>query len=201
MILEGIVTTLDAAGRLNVAPMGPDVSDGLARFVLRPYQTSTTFRNLRDTGVGVLHITDDVLLVARAVVKRLDGLETRPASAIPGRILATTGRYHEFRVVAIDASSGRTRITAATVAEGRQGRDFFGLNRAKHAVVEAAILATRLDFLPPDEVRADFRRLAILVEKTGGPAEREAFGLLDAHARSVLPTRPETAGRSAGEVG
>ena len=84
MILEGIGTTLDGAGVLNVAPMGPDVSEGLGRFVLRPYRTSTTFRNLRDTGVGVLHVTDDVLLLARALVKRLDGIETPPAATTPG---------------------------------------------------------------------------------------------------------------------
>ncbi len=54
------------------------------------------------------------------------------------------------------------------VAEGRQ-RDFFGLNRGKHAVVEAAILATRTSILPLEEIQADFRKLAILVEKTGGP--------------------------------
>jgi len=183
MILEGIVTTLAADGTVNIAPMGPDVADGLARFVLRPYQTSTTFRNLQATGAGVLHITDDVWLLARAAIKRVGAVESRPAAQIVGRILATTGRYHEFRVVEIDATADRSRITVATVAQGEQITPLFGFNRAKHAVVEAAILATRLDFLPRDEILADFARLAVWVQKTGGPAEHRAFQLLDAYVR------------------
>ena len=50
-------------------------------------------------------------------------------------------------------------------------RDYFGLNRAKHAVVEAAILATRTAFLSADHIAAEFQRLAVLVEKTGGPMQ------------------------------
>ncbi len=58
-------------------------------------------------------------------------------------------------------------------------RDFFGLNRAKHAVVEAAILATRKHMIPLASLKADFERLRPLIEKTGGPREREAFELLE----------------------
>jgi hypothetical protein len=62
-------------------------------------------------------------------------------------------------------------------------RDFFGFNRAKHAVVEAAILATRTDFLPIDEILADFDKLASLVQKTGGDDEHRAFQLLLEHVQ------------------
>src|SRR3954453_15266105 len=67
MILEGIVTTLSAAGVLNVAPMGPRVQAGpIEHFLLRPFRTAQTYRNLKAHGEGVLHVTDDVLLLARA---------------------------------------------------------------------------------------------------------------------------------------
>ncbi|WP_435009574.1 DUF447 domain-containing protein [Tundrisphaera lichenicola] len=177
MILEGIVTTLGPEGTLNVAPMGPKLGLDPRRFLLRPYRTSTTYRNLKATGEGVLHITDDVLLLARAAIGLLPEPPTRPALAVRGRILETTGRYHEIRVVELDDRLDRTSIVVESVAEGRQG-ELFGMNRAKHAVVEAAILATRLDFLPLDEILASYRQLAILIEKTGGPEERLAFGLL-----------------------
>ena len=190
MILEGIVTTIAPDGTLNVAPMGPEVGDGpLSRFTLRPYRTSTTYRNLKAGGEGVLHVTDDVLLIARAAIAKVDDAPDRPASIVRGRILDIPGRYHEFRVLDLDDRADRTTILAETVAEGRQARDLFGLNRAKHAVVEAAILATRLEFLPPDEVRADFARLAVLVEKTGGAEERRAFGLLEGHRRGFCEAR------------
>ena len=184
MILEGVVTTLDSLGALNVAPMGPAMDAGSARFILRPFQTSATFRNLQTTGAGVLHITDDVWLLARAAIKHPGEYASRPAATIPGRILATTGRFLEFRVDAIDASRERSTIAAVAVASGRQAVDLFGFNRARHAVVEAAILATRLDFLPPEEVLGEFARLAVLVAKTGGPDEKRAFDLLDAHVRA-----------------
>ena len=74
----------------------------------------------------------------------------------------------------------RTRLLAETVAEGRL-RDFLGFNRARHAVVEAAILATRTAFLPRAEILAEFDKLAGIVAKTGGPAEHAAFQLLNQH--------------------
>jgi hypothetical protein len=78
----------------------------------------------------------------------------------------------------IDDSQPRTEIEAAVVASGRL-RDFFGFNRAKHAVLEAAILATRLDLLPLEEIQAEFQRLRVPVAKTGGEAERRAFDYLE----------------------
>ena len=188
MILEGIVTTLAPDGTLNVAPMGPKLGRDPRRFVLRPYRASTTYRNLKATGEGVLHVTDDVLLLARAAIGLLPRPESRPTSIVRGRVLATTGRYHEFRVVDLEDRADRATILVESVAEGQLG-PLFGLNRAKHAVVEAAILATRLDFLPPAEVLSEYTRLAVPIDKTGGPDERLAFGLLIAHAREQAATR------------
>jgi uncharacterized protein len=188
VILEGIMTTLDSAGVLNVAPMGPRVEPDMRRFVLRPYKTSTTYRNLKANGEGVLHVTDDVLLLARAAIGREGEVATRPASVVRGRVIADACRYYEFRVVALDDREDRTTIRAETVAQGRL-RDFFGLNRAKHAVVEAAILATRTEFLPLAEILAEYRKLAPLVEKTGGDAERTAFELLNDHVKGVARAR------------
>lgn len=182
MILEAIVTTVGPDGALNVAPMGPEVDPSMDRFVLRPYRTATTYRNLKARGEGVLHVTDDVLLLARSAIGHVGDAPTRPAEVVSGRILTDACRYYEFRVVSIDDRAERTTMVAETVASGRL-RDFFGFNRAKHAVIEAAILATRTAFLPFGEILADFRRLAVPVEKTGGPLERAAFAMLLDHVR------------------
>lgn len=177
MILEGIVTTLAVDGMLNVAPMGPKFEGDWSRFVLRPFKSSTTYRNLRDRGEGVLHITDDVLLLARAAIGPVPDVETLPAQVIQGRILKSAARYMEFRVVERDDSEDRSRIVAETVATGTLN-ELFGLNRAKNAIVEAAILATRVHMLERDYLADEFNRLRPLIEKTGGAAEREAFQLL-----------------------
>jgi len=183
MILEGIVTTLGPDGTLNVAPMGPIVPDdgSLDSFVLRPFRTAQTYRNLTAYPEGVLHITDDVLLLARAAVGTLEELPpTIPAEVIRGRILADCCRFFEFRITSRDDSAERSRLLATVVRSGRV-RDFFGLNRAMSAVVEAAILATRLHLLPREEIEAEYRKLAVIVDKTGGPRERDAFALLRAY--------------------
>jgi hypothetical protein len=188
VILEGIVTTLSLQGMLNIAPMGPRFDPAMSRFVLRPFRSSTTYRNLKASGVGVLHITDDVLLLARTAIGVPVEPATRPAEAVAGRVLVEACRYYEFRVIDCDDHEERTTLTAETVAQGWL-RDFFGFNRAKHAVVEASILATRVSLLPLEEIFADFRRLAPLVEKTGGPAEREAFSLLGQHLQDAARQR------------
>jgi hypothetical protein len=186
MILEGVIVTADPDGRPHVAPMGPDVPDDFAdrpgRFALRPYRTAQTAANLRARPEGVLHVTDDVLLLARAAVGALDPPPVRPAAQVRGWVLTDACRAYEFRVVACDDRAERLRFDAEVVHAERR-RDFFGFNRAKHAVVEAAILATRTAFLPPDHVAAEFARLAVLVEKTGGSREREAFAFLQEQVR------------------
>jgi hypothetical protein len=178
MILEGIVTTVGPDGAVNIAPMGPTVDAAMQRFVLRPFPTAQTYRNLRHHGEGVLHVTDDVLLLARAAVGPVDPVPLlMPAAAVRGFILSGACRYYEFRVASVNDKEQRMRIDAEVVHAGRL-RDFFGFNRAKHAVVEAAILATRTHLLPAEEIEAEFRKLGVIVGKTGGPQEKEAFDFL-----------------------
>ncbi len=182
MILEAVVTTVSPDGAVNVKPMGPAVEPDMKRFVLRPFRTSQTYQNLIRHGEGVLHVTDDVLLLAKAAVNRLDPPPLRPAEHVAGWVLCDACRYYEFRLVGRDDSGERSRLEAEVVHVGRQ-RDFFGFNRAKHAVLEAAILATRIAFLPADDIDAEYRRLAVIVDKTAGPIEREAFAFLQDYLR------------------
>ncbi len=178
VILEGIVTTLDAERRVNIAPMGPIVDAAMHRFIFRPYQTSTTYANLARTGEGVFHVVDDVLLLAQAAVGQIEPLPNLVrAEAVDGMILADACRWYAFRVASIDASHPRTEIISDVIAHDAI-RDFFGFNRAKHAVVEAAILATRVHLLPAEEIERDLSRHAVLVQKTGGPREHKAFEFL-----------------------
>ena len=197
-LLEGIVTTLNADGSPNIAPMGPIVDPNFDRLLLRPFRTSITYQNLKRTGQGVLHVTDDVELLAHAAVGQLDPLpRLLPAESIEGVILADACRWNAFRTETIDDDEERTEILARVVDRGRL-RDFFGFNRAKHAVVEAAILATRVGILQPDAIRSEFERLAGIVGKTGGHQERRAFDFLDTYVRDALVDplhRAEAAGR------
>lgn len=191
MILEGIVTTMEPGGEVHIAPMGPHVEEPLTRFLLRPFRTAQTYRNLKTHGEGVLHVTDDVWLLARAAVGPVEPPPAvMPAQKVRGFVLRDACRYYEFRVRDIDDREERSRIEAEVVHAGRL-RDFFGLNRAKHAVVEAAILATRLAFLAPEEVAAEYRKLGVIVDKTGGEQEKRAFAFLREHIAYQTRTRKE----------
>ncbi len=193
MILEGVVTTVSPSGVVNVKPMGPAVEPEMRRFILRPFRTSQTYQNLLAHGEGVLHVTDDVLLLAKAAVNRLEPLPPlRPAEHVAGWVLCDACRYYEFRLRSRDDSGERSRLEAEVVHAGRQ-RDFFGFNRAKHAVLEAAILATRTAFLPLDDIAAEYRNLLVLVDKTGGPAEREAMAFLQDYLREQQANGPAPA--------
>ncbi|MFM9962924.1 MAG: DUF447 domain-containing protein [Planctomycetaceae bacterium] len=181
MILEGIVTSLNAIGELNIAPMGPIVDESLTWLHLRPFQTSQTFRNLKERPHGVFHVVDDVLLLAKAAIGKLDTPpETFAAKKVAGLVLASACRWYEFEIESLDATQDRTDIRARVVHVGRL-RDVFGFNRAKHAVLEAAILATRLHLLPRDEVERQLAALRSPVEKTAGPNELVAFQLVCDH--------------------
>jgi hypothetical protein len=175
MILEGLLTTLNADGSCNLAPMGPVVTPDLSEFRFRPFQTSRTFENLQRTGQGVFHIVDDVLLIAQAALGH-DGTlpPCFPAEKVEGRVLSTACRWVEFEVTEIDASQLRSEVSVRVVHVGRL-RDCFGYNRAQHAVLEATILATRLHLLSTEEIDRRWPDFASAVEKTGGPRELAAF--------------------------
>jgi hypothetical protein len=183
MILEGIVTSEDAQGHVNIAPMGPECEPGGDYFFLKPFTTAQTYANLVQHPEGVLHVTDDVMLFARAAIGLLEPRPALvPANKVRGQVLADACRAYEFRIVEVDDTQDRVRMHAAIVHTWRQ-RDFFGFNRAKHAVIEAAILATRVDLISPAEIATEYKRLEPLVRKTGGPDEMQAFAILSQYVQ------------------
>lgn len=195
LILEGLVTTTDAAGGMHLAAMGPAVDEAeratgrITRLVLRPFGGSQTAANLARHPEGVFHLTDDVLLLARVVA----AVQTQPPAArraerVKGWLLEDACRAYEFRIAASDSSQDRVRLEAEVVAE-HERRPFLGFNRAAHAVVEGAILVTRLHLLEADDIRRQFAVLAVLVEKTGGAREREAFAILRSRVDAAATTR------------
>jgi hypothetical protein len=182
MILEGIVTSL-GGDAVNIAPMGPRLSppfclDVGSCFELRPFRTARTYANLLSHPEGVLHVSDDVFLLARAAVGPFEPLPPLIlATAVRGWVLADACRAYEFRIVSVDDHSERVTMLAEVVYVHRL-RDFFGFNRAMYAVLEAAILATRTHLLSDEQIETEYQRLAVLVAKTGGPREQQAFAFL-----------------------
>lgn len=197
MILETIVTTINQDGSTNASPMGPrlDVQPGsdlqtIQSFQLRPFDTSRTFANLKRTQSGVLHITDDAEMFARSAIGTLEPFPvTRPAEEVDGNIIIGACRSYEFVVEFVDETGQRMNLNCRTVKTHRH-RDFVGFNRARNAVLEAAILATRLDFLPAAEITDQFFRLNTIVQKTGGPSEHAAIAMLNEYVSAPTSRLP-----------
>ena len=180
MIIESIVTTVDVNGSINFAPMG--VEWGEETIVLKPFLETTTFRNLSATGVAVVNLTDDAMLFAQGAISSPQ-FPSIPATIVEGAVLEAACSWRELRVVTIDATPPRSRIEAQVVHRGTK-REFIGFNRARNAVLEAAILATRTHLLPAEQIREEYARLQVVVDKTAGPREREAMDLLTQYVRS-----------------
>jgi len=180
MIRETIVTTVGAEGRVHLAPLGIIAeSDG---FILAPFRPSTTLENLRVVPFAVANYTDDVQIFAGCLTGRRDWPVTA-SEKIPVARLAAALAHAELAVVRVSEDQQRPRFHCRVVHRVSHA-PFEGLNRAKAAVIEAAILASRLDFLAQEKIEREIEYLRIAVEKTAGAAEQEAWGWLMEKIRS-----------------
>ncbi len=194
MIRESIVTTRNSDGGVHIAPMGIHIEG--EELVFMPFRPSTTLENLLRERSAVVNYTDDVRVFAGA----LTGHHEWPvcaSSRIAGWRLAQTLAHSEVNVQRIDDDAVRPRIYGRVVYECTHA-PFRGFNRAQAAIVEAAILVSRLDRLPRSKVETELAYLKIAVEKTAGPTERTAWGWLmervAAYHSSGEPTHDLNAG-------
>ncbi len=178
MIVETIVTTVAAGGEVNCAPMGVEWNPDAASesIVLKPFLETATYRNVLATRIAVVNLIDDVRVFAQAAISN-PTYQTVPAQVVHGAVLADACSWRELEVVAIDSTPPRSRIETQTVHRGIR-REFIGFNRARHAVLEAAIYATRIHLLAREFILSEIERLQVIVDKTAGPREFEAMSLL-----------------------
>ena len=185
MIVETIISSLAEDGAVNIAPMGVEWGD--EAIVLKPFLDTATYRNVVATGAVVVNLTDDVRVFARAAISNPE-YPTIPAEVVNGVVLADCCTWRELKVRSIDSTPPRSRIEMMVVHRGAH-REFVGFNRACHAVLETAIYATRLHLLSSEFVGSELARLQTIVDKTAGPRELEAMGILADYIRSA-PREP-----------
>lgn len=186
MIIETIVTTVAADGEANCAPMGVewDPAAEPGTIVLKPFLDTATYRNVSATRAAVVNLIDDVRVFARAAISN-PTYDTVPAQVVRGVVLADACSWRELEVTAIDSTPPRSRIETRTVHCGTR-REFIGFNRARHAVLEAAIYATRVHLLERAFLLSEVDRLQVIVDKTAGPRELEAMSLLVDYIRGPV---------------
>ena len=171
MIRETIVTTVGADGTAHIAPIGIiEEGDG---WIIAPFKPSTTLDNLRNRPHAVANYTDDVLVFAGCLTGRRDW-PLRPATKVPGAVLEQSLAHAELSVERVTEDDQRPRFHCRVVHE-ESHRGFKGFNRAQAAVIEAAILVSRLHMLPREKIDQELAYLEIAVSKTAGPRERQAW--------------------------
>ena len=174
MIRETIVTTVNAAGTVHIAPLGL-IADG-EEWIIAPFRPSTTLDNLRAVPFAVANYTEDVRVFAGC----LTGRTTWPTTAsdrVPVPRLGNSLAHAELSVTRVTEDKERPRFHCAVVHLA-QHAPFRGFNRAQAAVIEAAILTSRLHMLPLEKIESELAYLEIAINKTAGKGEQEAWDWL-----------------------
>jgi hypothetical protein len=174
-LIETVVTTIGRDGVVNCAAMG--VRWGDDELVFWPFDATRTLKNLRFRGEAVVHLTDDVLLFVESALGHPQP-PMRDASSVTGSVIEEASAWREVVVTEIEPTNDelpRSRVRARVVASGTGTCEPAGLCRARHAAVEASILASRLKWLGAQRVLAELEPLQELVDKTAGPRERAAM--------------------------
>lgn len=180
MIRESIITTVSRAGDLHIAPMGVIWHGGAP--VLAPFRPSRTLDNLREHPAAVINHTDDVRVFAGCLTGRRNW-PVRASRCVEGRVLESALAHQEIVVERVEEDEVRPRFHCRVVHEAMHA-PFRGFNRAQAAVVEAAILVSRLHLLPFEKIEREMAYLEIAVGKTAGPQEKEAWDWLAARVEA-----------------
>ncbi|MGJ3704400.1 DUF447 domain-containing protein [Variovorax sp. AFSI2.2] len=188
-IFEAVVTTVAPGGQPHVAPMGIRYQEG--GILLMPFKPSTTHDNIVATGHAVLNIVCDTRVFAGCVTGR-KAWPTLPAERIEGVRLAAALRHVELKLAEQRDDAQRPVLRMLAVHEATHA-PFIGFNRAQAAVIEGAVLVSRLHMLPPEKVETEMTYLQIAIDKTAGPEEREAWEWLCAAVAQHRTGMPERA--------
>jgi hypothetical protein len=174
LIHECVVTTLTPDGKPHIAPLGLIEDEGF--WIIAPFRPSATLTNLMTTKQVTASFTDD----ARIFAKLVTGERSFPLTDIagwPAPRLSGALAHAELEVLRFEDDELRPRFFCK-VNRAVSHRPFLGMNRARAAVLEAAILSTRLERLPREKIDSEITYLKIAIDKTAGDAEREAWDMV-----------------------
>ena len=171
MIRETIVSTMDGAGRVHLAPLGI-IAEGDG-WIIAPFRPSTTLDNLRVVPFAVANFTDDVRVFAGCLTGRGQWPST-PSEEIAVPRFAGALAHAELAVTLTMEDEQRPRFHCRVLRVVAHA-PFKGFNRAQAAVIEAAILVSRIQMLPREKVEREIGYLEIAVGKTASAAEEEAW--------------------------
>ena len=125
---------------------------------------------------AIANYTDNARVFAGCLTGRKDW-PTVPVDGYPVPRIEAALAHSVLEVVSVEDDGVRPRHFCLVVGQETHA-PFTGFNRAKAAVLELAILVSRLSMLPREKIDLEIAYLSIAIEKTAGPDEQEAWGWL-----------------------
>lgn len=174
LIIETIVTTRNADGSAHIAPLGL-IAEGEG-WTLAPFRPSRTLDNIIRHPYATASHADDVRVFAGCLTGRRDWPVVK-AEKIEAARLASAVSHWELAVATVSEDEVRPRFHMRIV-HAVSHAPWSGHNRAQAAVIECAVLVTRLHMLPAEKIEAELKYLEIAISKTAGEWELEAWGWL-----------------------
>lgn len=171
MIFEGVVVTLGLDETPHVTPLGCRREGEFT--LLAPFRPSTTLENLTRSKVATMNFLDDVRVFAGALTGRRE-FALVPSCEFPVPRLQAALTVDCLRVARTVEDALRPTFFMTT-ERSECVAPFRGFNRAQAAVVEAAILYSRVHMLSREKIEHELALHAIAVTKTAGERELEAW--------------------------
>lgn len=188
MIQEVIITTQSTEGETHIAPMGVHIIDD--GFIILPFRPSTTLNNILHTQTAVINYCDDVRIFAGCLTGKRDWPLTA-TKKIAGHYLSSALAHKELTLDKIEDNETRPKLFCKVIHSVNH-LPFQGFNRAQYAVLEAAILVSRLKMLSMEKIQSEINYLSIGLNKTAGANELEAWGwlmtLIEQHKQELTKT-------------
>ena len=188
-IHECLLTTQNGDDTTHIAPMGV-WKNPRGEISFAPYRPSSSLDNILRTGYASLSCSDDVSIFTSCVLgdkSRLASIALFPNLYIPGMRLDDVLSHTELKLMAAKKEKLRTRCTCKSIYQANH-RPFRGFNRAQSAIIELAILISRLHILPKQKIIDEICYLQIAIDKTAGAVEGEAWNRLHTHIQAYLHT-------------
>ena len=179
---EVIVTTISTTGEVHAAPMGIIRQQ---QVLIQPFQSSTTYHHLKQSQYCIVNMVDDVRIFAGALTNRRDWPTVNSQSGKAAYLRDAVAHIELKRVDFIDQQPRAKWL--GDVVDEQHHRAFQGFNRAQAAVIEGAILVSRLSMLPREKLQQELSYLQIAIDKTAGEKEREAWQWLMEKIATIMP--------------
>lgn len=168
-IFELIVVSEDAQGNPHIAPFG--IRRRNHQVLIAPYRPSTSLDNLLQQGRATLNMTDDVRVFAGALTGHECWAIKRDNQAW---VLDSALSYQTLKLQQVEDNELRPTLYF-DVLESKTLSAFAGYNRAQNAVIELAVLVSRLHLLPIAQIKQEMQYLHNAISKTAGEREWQAW--------------------------